>query len=91
MYKDWVKLIPELRENLNNTSTITCPECGAHEIDYMYVVKDEEGLGYLQVWCNKCLKGIYISRTKAPEGAKTVSINEQKLENIIPEYTFLDN
>ena len=91
MYKDWVNLIPELKEDIDDTSSITCPECRVHGVDYMYVVKDAEGLGYLQMWCNRCLKGIYISRTKAPEGAKTVDISESKLEDIIPDYTFLDN
>ena len=91
MHKDWVKLIPELKEDFNNTSSITCPECGAHEVDYMYIIQDAEGWGYLQIWCNRCQKGIYISRTKAPEGAKIIDINDSKLEDCIPDYTFLDN
>ena len=44
----------------------------------------------MQIWCNKCLKGIYISRAVAPVNAKFVSFDED-LKKIVPNYEFLDD
>ena len=45
MHKDWVKRVTKLIKNLDNTSVIMCPEYGAYELDYVYVVIKEERLG----------------------------------------------
>ena len=44
--------------------------------------------GYLQLWCNACKHGIYISQALIPENAKMVEIRDKSIDfNIlIPDY-----
>ncbi len=43
----------------------------------------------MQVWCNKCLKGIYISRAMVPINAKFVSYRED-ISGMIPKYEIIN-
>ena len=45
-------------------------------------------VGYLQVWCNKCLKGIYVSRAVAPQNAKFITFNDD-VNNFVSEYEII--
>ena len=53
--------------------------------------RDESGtrIGFLQIWCNNCLKGIYISRASASINAKMVPFNSD-LKTIIPAFVCLE-
>ena len=70
MKKDWMNIIVKIADGLDDTTQITCPNCGEHGIDYIYVGDAETRIGYLQVWSCKCLKGTYISRAIASDNAK---------------------
>lgn len=92
MYNDWINLVPKLVDNLNEIEQLTCPNCGEHKIDYLYIGNEENRMGYLQLWCSHCLKGIYVSRAKAPEGARMVTFEQtDERDKIIPAYTFINN
>lgn len=54
---------------------IKCPNCSECGIDYIYVGDVDTRIVFLQIWCNKCLKGIYVSRVVAPENAKFVTFD----------------
>lgn len=89
MHDDWVKLVSKIA---NDISPLTCPECGNQTIEFSHIGNTETRIGYLQIWCLKCNKGIYISRIKVPEMAKMIDINDtKKIRETIPEYTFVSD
>lgn len=83
--KNWMNIVPQIINNLNHTNDIICPNCGKEKIDYMYVGDKNTRIGYLEIWCGNCLKGIHISRVIAPPNAKFLSL-EDDIGNTIPDY-----
>ena len=90
MKKEWIKIISKMVDNLDDISQIKCPNCGECKLDYRYIGDEKTRIGFLQMWCNKCLKGIYISRVVAPKKAKFLSFDDE-LEGIIPNYDFIED
>lgn len=88
MNKSWQKVILQILNNPQQVNKIKCPNCSKCGIDYIYVGEKESRIGYLQVWCNECLKGSYVSRVKAPENVK-FAIAGEELEGIIPAYEYI--
>lgn len=90
MKRDWIKIIPQITNNMSSMNPIKCPNCGKHGIDYIYIGDEETRVGFLQVWCSICLKGIHISRAVAPVNAKFVPFDTD-LKDLIPKYDFVDD
>lgn len=90
MKREWIKIIPQITNDLISMNHIKCPNCGKHGIDYIYTGDEETRVGFLQIWCSKCLKGIYISRAVAPVNAKFVPFDTD-LKDLIPKYDFVDD
>lgn len=82
--------MPQILDNLQETSQIKCPNCAKSGIDYIYCGDETTRLGFMQVWCNECLKGIYISRAVAPTNAKFVSFDDE-LKDRVPQYVFVED
>lgn len=89
MGKKWQKVIFQILDNLQQADSIKCPNCGKCGIDYTYVGDETDRTGYLLIWCNKCLKGTYVSRAKAPENAKFINFDD-KSKSAVPEYEFVE-
>lgn len=89
MREKWMKILPKITDNLSDTKFIECPNCGERGVEYLYIGDEKTRVGYLQIWCNKCLKGIYISRAVAPTNARFVTFDDE-ISGIIPEYEFDD-
>lgn len=88
MYKTWlIEVASKISCKECEATEIPCPHCHEKSIDYLYIGDEKTRIGYLQVWCNNCLNGIYISRVGIPEGVKMISFQENvDLDNIIPRY-----
>jgi transcription elongation factor Elf1 len=85
-YDKWLKLLPwEIDKKAS------CPDCNDEAIDYYFIGDLEKRMGFCMIWCNECLKGINISRTRIPKGAKAMSFNEAEKEgqNRIPTFQFI--
>lgn len=89
MREKWMKILPQIIENLSDLQFVECPNCGENDVEYLYVGDEITRVGYMQIWCNKCLRGIYISRAVAPDRAKFVSFDED-VSGMIPKYIFDD-
>ena len=79
----WERTISELIKVFDNSNQTKCPRCENRGIDYIYIGDGDTRIGYLQVWCNKCLRGMYVSRAVAPPNAKFVTF-ETDLKGIVP-------
>lgn len=88
MKKEWIKIISQITDNIDNNNCMKCPVCG-EGIDYLYVGDGNTRIGFLQVWCNKCLKGVYVSRVVAPPNARFVTFDTD-LKDVVPKYEFLE-
>ena len=88
MFFKWLLLLPKVDENFEKIDSLTCPYCGKKEIDYLYIGSKKDMMGYLQIWCNSCNHGVYVSRAKIPESAKMIEFNDNSIDlnTIIPEY-----
>lgn len=88
MYKEWLKLLPDLIEHVDK---VPCPSCGKHMINYLYIGDEKTRIGYLQVWCESCLLGIYVSRVKAPKETKMITFDQvEERDTIISDYLFVE-
>ncbi len=74
MKEKWLNLVGEL----SHYKDLLCPYCGKRSIDYLYIGDENTKIGYLQVWCNECENGIYVSRVKIPPNAKFVTFEDAK-------------
>lgn len=89
MREKWMKILSKITNDFSDSQFIECPNCGEKGIEYLYIGDEKTRIGYMQIWCNKCLKGIYISRAMAPANARFASFGED-ISHIIPEYEFDD-
>ena len=46
---------------------LACPSCDKKYLDFRFVGNEENRIGYLDVWCKNCLRGIHVSRVKIPQ------------------------
>lgn len=83
MNKKWEKTVISILKNPKQTGELKCPNCGELKIDYLYVGESESRIGYLQIWCTKCLKGTYISRIQAPKDAKFI-LDDENIKEELP-------
>lgn len=65
-FSNWLSLSGEVTEG-QDTQTLACPSCGQHAVDFRFVGRVSDRIGYLDVWCRSCLRGIHISRMKVPQ------------------------
>ena len=89
MRKEWIDIIPQLTNDFDSIHQIKCPNCGKNGLEYIYIGDKRTKIGYLQIWCNECLKGIYVCRAVAPPKARFVTYDDD-LKNIVPKYEFIE-
>jgi hypothetical protein len=58
----------------NHGVKVECPSCGQTAVDFQYVADPASRIGYLDIWCGACFKGIHISRARVPEGMSMLDI-----------------
>ena len=87
MHNDWVKLVPKI---VDGVTPLTCPVCKNHTVEFAYIGHKKTRIGYLQIWCLTCNKGIHISRVEAPETVKMIDFDDIKtIIETIPNYTLI--
>lgn len=86
----WERTISEIVKDFDSINQIKCPGCGKCGMDYLYIGDSDTRIGYLQVWCNQCLRGTYVSRAAAPPNAKLVTF-ETDLKGIVLNVEFVDD
>lgn len=76
MFNDWLNLYKRIREGVTK-SELTCPECSSGgSVDFQYVGSAEKRIGYLDIWCTSCNKGVHFSRVSIPEGFSLISFDD---------------
>ena len=82
-------LLSDKNGNYDNIYSLISIYCGKKEIDYLYIGCKKDMTGYLQVWCNVCKHGIYISRIGILKKAKMVEMDDKTIDfdSLVPSYT----
>jgi hypothetical protein len=85
IFKKWLDLGWDLKRKL------PCPSCGERAIDFQHVGDPATRIGYLDIWCASCLKGIHISRVTIPEDTPLLAIKDdaEKIAARIPTFTWI--
>ena len=86
LYSNWLNLVKDINNSLPEVPPLACPICGKSSIDFQYVGDIKTRIGYLDVWCTKCLNGIHISRAKIPKNTNALSFDTPK-EGILQRIT----
>lgn len=86
---DWIRIITQITKDFDKINHIKCPNCEKYGLDYIYIGDGKTRIGFLQIWCNECLKGIYVSRAVAPQNAKFATF-ESDVKNIVPKIEFVE-
>lgn len=76
MFQDWLTLYKQIRDVRTKMVDFICPECGSSSIDFQYVGDVSERIGYLDMWCTTCNKGVHLSRVSIPAGAPLISFDD---------------
>ena len=82
-------LLSDKNGNYDNIYSLISIYCGKKEIYYLYIGCKKDMTGYLQVWCNVCKHGIYISRIAILKKAKMVEMDDKTIDfdSLVPSYT----
>lgn len=92
-HDEWLGVFVAITDAIPNPPSVKCPNCGESKIDFQYVGYKETRLGYMQIWCRSCLRGIHLSRVKAPPFASLLPIDSPpeviakripKIDEVIP-------
>jgi hypothetical protein len=88
MFKNWLEAFIKLHGQLPDKAGIACPSCGSLSIDYQYVGDANSRVGYLALWCDKCLTGIQLSRVEAPQSVELMPFDspDDVLQKRIPNF-----
>jgi hypothetical protein len=76
MFLDWIVLYNKISSLELDKSEGLCPECGGQTIDMQFVGDVTKRTGYFSMWCNTCLRGIHISRTRIPKNEVMLSFTD---------------
>jgi hypothetical protein len=88
----WLHLGNKMIDNLPNKVLLKCPECNNETVDYQYVGDPKSRIGYLDMWCTSCLKGVHISRVQIPENAELIPFDapKEQIINRIPNFKLVE-
>jgi hypothetical protein len=76
MFQDWLNLYKKIRDVRTAKGNLICPECGNGSVDFQYVGDASERIGYVDMWCTACNKGVHLSRVSIPEGMPSISFDD---------------
>lgn len=87
IFNKWLHLTGKLNQGQN----LECPSCGKAAVDFQYVADPGDKIGYLDIWCGSCHKGVHVSRARVPEGVTMLDIKSPPaaIAARIPNFTWV--
>jgi hypothetical protein len=85
LFNCWLNLAKTLPDNSSNI----CPICQQKTVEFQYVGDPKTRIGYLDIWCSECLKGVHISRVGIPPNVSFLpfDVSGEELSKRIPDFT----
>ncbi|MFD8497653.1 hypothetical protein [Amycolatopsis sp. NPDC059657] len=90
-YFAWEKAYGDFCEELPGKAAAVCPNCGHDALRIAFVANERDRIGSAMFWCEFCLFGIHISRTRVPEGVDFLLRGTPwgEISKHVPEYTLV--
>lgn len=82
----WLRALGLVGGRRGEVGPVPCPDCGQDRLEVRYLVTPEDRLGYVLLWCGACLRGISVSRVRAPEGAPSRSVDDPASLEDVPDF-----
>ncbi len=79
LFSQWIKALDIALEK----KVAKCPSCEVGNLRFQYVGDEKSRMGYLDLWCDSCNRGIHFSRVMIPENANMLSFDDN-VADIIP-------
>jgi Zn ribbon nucleic-acid-binding protein len=74
MRPKWLNILKKF-----NFDSAQCPECSTqNSIKYRFVADPLTKIGFLNVWCVECRRGVIFSRIKVPDKEIFVDMNSEE-------------
>ena len=85
---DWINASKEI---VTNSESCVCPNCGNTGLNIQFFGDKDKMMGHSYIWCDNCLHGIHVSRTKIPEDIHFLPMNvsKEELAKYVPEYKMI--
>jgi hypothetical protein len=68
VWESWLSAFLKVSAAAPDPVKVACPSCGRGQVRVAYAGDPETRIGYSIIWCDACLKGIYLSRVGILEG-----------------------
>lgn len=87
-FQQWRDLAKRIADTPSTVLQLTCPSCGEVSIDSQYVGDLTTKIGYLDIWCANCLRGIHISRVGIPDNVNAIAYDcaSEEIAKRIPNF-----
>jgi hypothetical protein len=77
-FEDWVSEYEKVYENPDSLRTESCPNCGHQCLQLVIVVpRLDSHIGHTAFWCDHCLNGIMVDRSKVRPGVEILANGEE--------------
>ncbi|MFE5868061.1 hypothetical protein ACFQ6V_05310 [Streptomyces roseifaciens] len=82
----WLKVLGLIVDTEEGIEIRSCPDCDKRQLNLRYVVDADSRIGYALFWCGGCLRGISVSRVRAPESMPTWSLDDPTAVADVPDF-----
>jgi hypothetical protein len=91
VWEAWMAAFSRIHAAWPTTVSVDCPSCGRGKVHVSYTGDPSTRIGYAIAWCDVCLKGIYISRLRIPDGAEmfTFDTPDEEIDAVVPNVSLI--
>jgi hypothetical protein len=89
-FEDWASAYEKIYEAPDRLQTEACPNCGHRALRLVFTLPHPSAeIGSVAFWCDHCLNGIILGRSKVRPGLETISTEESDVassDHPIPDF-----
>jgi hypothetical protein len=87
VWEAWMDAFSRVHEAAPADVAVGCPSCGKGKVRVSYTGDPESRIGYAIAWCDVCLRGIYLSRVRIPDGVDMLTFESTDAERdaVVPD------
>ncbi|WP_189080305.1 hypothetical protein [Mangrovihabitans endophyticus] len=86
VWESWFRAFLTIHQAWPDAVEVACPDGDGGRMRVGYLADPDTRLGTAMAWCDKCRRGIYISRVSVPEGAPMAGFEASAAEqaSVVP-------
>jgi hypothetical protein len=91
LWEAWADAYEEIYRVLPVQAEVSCPSYGDGLVRVAFTGEESDRIAYASVWCDNCLNGILISRTRVPAGVpiRPIGLPAKERAAVIPNYKII--